>query len=162
MNAANPQENSPRRSTGQQALMGLGILVLVTSAGFGLVFGMLRTFAQNARWTAIVAALAGVFIGLIMILIARSRERGSSTVVPAAVSLGCAFLLTGGSVVGYLATCHWEGRQDPANEMFAWLVLIGAGAFVLALLWLVVSAIVAFFRSRRTDEKSTSQGELPR
>ena len=138
--------NQERQKSRQRVLLGFGAFLATAGVGFALVCGMLGSFPPGAKLFAILVGIVGIILGLIVIVAVRSRRGSGSTVIPAVITLGCAFLLTGGSIVGFLATCKWEGQQDPNNAVFGWLVLIGAGSFVLALLWLVIAGIVAFFR----------------
>lgn len=153
--------NQERQNSGRQVLLGFGAFVAAAGIGFALVFSMLGAFPQDAKLFAVLVGVVGIVVGLIVTVAVRPRRGSGSPVIPALITLGCAFLLTGGSIVGFLATCHWEGRPDPANAVFAWLVLIGAAGFVGALLWVVVAAIVAFFRAGRTDQDGNSgEGKL--
>ena len=151
--------NQERQNSRQRVLLGFGAFLAAAGIGFALVSSMLTAFPHGAKLFAILVGVVGIVLGLIVIVTVRARRGSGSTVVPALITLGCAFLLTGGSIVGFLATCHWEGQQDPNNAMFGWLVLIGAGAFVLALLWAVIAAIVAFVRARRMSKEDDSMGE---
>lgn len=153
--------NQDRQNSPQRLLPGLGVFLAISGISVAVVLGVLPVFPANSRSFAIAIAVLAALVGVIVFFVGRSRERERTTIVPALISLLCAFLLTGGSVVGFLATCHWEGQQDPANTMFGWLVLTGAGASVLALLWVIAAAIVSAFRKDRPEERNES-GKAPR
>ena len=148
--------NQERQNSGQRVLLGFGVFVVASGIGFALVFSMLGGIPQGAKVPAILLGVVGIFVGLIVTVAVRTSGSRGSTIIPALVTLGCAFLLTGGSVVGFLATCKWEGQQDPNNAMFGWLAAISAATFVFALLWVLIAAIVAFFRAGRPGGKGDS------
>jgi hypothetical protein len=72
--------------------------------------------------------------------------RSRNSIVPAVIAVACSFVLLGGSAFGTLATCSYSGT-NPWFGFFAGLSTLLFVVFVIAVVWLVTAAIVAFFRS---------------
>lgn len=88
-------------------------------------------------------------------LSAGNTPRRRSPFYPALIVLGCTFLLTGGSLIGFLSTCGNfpnSGPQQPANSIFSWAMLISFSFFALSLLWLFVLVVWAIFRRPEGDQ----------
>ena len=71
-------------------------------------------------------------------------RRGNS-IIPALITVGCALLLLGGSAFGVLATCSFSGK-NPWLGFFAALTVFFFVVGVVAVVWLVVAVLLAFFR----------------
>jgi len=132
-------------------LLTAAVFLTATSAGFLLICGLiLPAPTKGSGWT---AALISLVVGAIFTVTILSRRSGRSTIVPALVSLACAVLLTGGAGFGYLATCNYEGPNDPANGTFFFLAAIGVVLCAATAVWLFVAIIVRIFR--RPPEQET-------
>jgi preprotein translocase subunit SecG len=77
-------------------------------------------------------------------------RRPRNSIIPALITVGCAFVLLGGSAFGALSTCSYSGNNRWFG-FFAGATMFLVVAFVLALVWLLVAVIVAFFRRSKED-----------
>jgi hypothetical protein len=85
---------------------------------------------------------------------APSQPRRRSPFFPALITLGCAALLTGGSLFGFISTCGNfpnTSPKQPINTIFLWAFL-GAGAlFSASAIWVVVLVVWSFFTTGKED-----------
>lgn len=138
------------RDSWERKLLGVGIFVTLASLGFFFLFGMVPRARPFALGTVI--SLAGVVVGVILVVTMVSRLRRKSTILPAFISLLCATLLTGGAGYGYVATCNYGGSPSPWSGPFLALAFGGAAIFAIAALWLIVAIIVRPIRGKPDGE----------
>ena len=77
--------------------------------------------------------------------------RSRNSLIPALITMGCALLLLGGSTLGALSTCGIE-HQQPLFPFLAKATVFFFVVFLVALLWFLVSVVIAFFRSGKDGE----------
>lgn len=142
---SNGRQNSP-----SSWLLTAAVFLTATSAGFLLIFGLI--LPAPTRGSAWQVALLGLFVGAIFTAAILSRRGGRSKIIPALISLVCALLLTGGAGFGYLATCNYEGHNDPSNGFFLFLAAVGALLVVGTAIWLFVAILVRLFRKPPEQE----------
>lgn len=78
----------------------------------------------------------------------RSKSLGS--LVPAAITFGCAVLLSGGSLVGALSTCNFSMRSAPPSPWFTFfldLFIFSGVVLLVSAAWVIIGAVIAFFIS---------------
>ncbi len=71
----------------------------------------------------------------------QSPRRRRNSIIPALITVGCAFVLLGGSAFGALSTCSYSG-----NNRWFYTGLLFVGLFLLTLLFAAVYLIVRLFQ----------------
>jgi hypothetical protein len=82
-------------------------------------------------------------------------RRTRSSILPALITVSCAFLLLGGSLFGALATCSLS-KQTPWFSFFAGLSIFLFVSLIVSIVWLLVAVLFAFFRRSREDYDRSS------
>jgi len=73
-----------------------------------------------------------------------------NSIIPALMTVSCVFLLLGGSLFGTFATCSFS-KRNPWFNFFAGLSVFLFVMLVVAIVWLLLAALSAFFRRSRED-----------
>jgi hypothetical protein len=80
----------------------------------------------------------------------KSRSLGS--LIPAAITFGCALLLSGGSIVGAFSTCNFSMQSAPPSPWFTFfldLFIVSGLVLLVSAVWVVIAAVIAVFISRK-------------
>jgi len=80
----------------------------------------------------------------------KKKLQRSSPIVPVLIVLGCAVVLTGGSLYGVAATCGYNGRSE-WTSVFAVSALVGLVVVVLCLSVMVLWAVWRIVRKLRGE-----------
>ena len=72
-------------------------------------------------------------------------ERKRLPIVPILITIILTLVLSAGSFYGCARTYSMGGTSSP-NEFFAWSFVVFAVAFLVSLIWLLVTIVVNFFR----------------
>ena len=79
---------------------------------------------------------------------AEEEERRRESFKPIFVTIGVAFALLLGSLVGWLSTCGGVTYQaGPSNDFGGTLATLALGAFVMAIAWLLIAVILKILQS---------------
>jgi|SRR5579859_173232 len=144
MNGKTPQTN-PRRD----GMLTAGIFLVAGGIAYLLFVSFLRRIMPNRVFSSTLAIpLQGLMLGVLLTSIALIR-RGSRTILPALITLGCAVFLTGGAGFGYAATCNFNGGPSPANNLFLFATIAGGAIVLIAVIWLLVAIVVELARGDR-------------
>ena len=76
------------------------------------------------------------------------EERRRESFKPIFVTIGVAFVLLLGSLMGWLSTCgSVTQRADPSNDFWGVLLTLSIAAFLMAMAWLVISLVLKIVKS---------------
>jgi hypothetical protein len=76
------------------------------------------------------------------------RSRGLGSLIPAAITFGCALLLSCGSLVGALSTCNFSMQSAPPSPRFTFfldLFIFSGIVLLVSAVWVIIAAVIAFF-----------------
>ena len=81
-----------------------------------------------------------------------SRSKSLGSLIPAAITFGCAVLLSGSSLVGALSTCNFSMQSAPPSPRFTFfldLFIFSGVVLLVSAVWVVIAAVITFFISRK-------------